>query len=102
MSTLGVRVGKRQKAGVIAHDRFFQKVGVTTVDELVYKTAERKQFGIMRSELDELGTMICRRAVKENRVTLYNNTIYTLTPAVQCSDEKLRVLWIASATEVQH
>ena len=79
-----------------SHERLVEPVRVASVDELVYITAERKHLGVMISELDELGIMICRRCIKEKRVVEFHNVIYTLPTCPPCDDYDIRTLWIRS------
>ena len=92
-----LRPRKRRKP--IAHTRTPSSIYVTNSDELVYITAERGHLGVMLSELDELGKMICRRCVDTQRVVEFKGVIYIPPTIKPCENETLRRLWIQSVPQ---
>lgn len=90
----------RKSRRVIAHTRVPCSISVTDSDELVYVTAERGHLGVMLSELDELGRMICRCCVESKRVVQFRDVIYMPPSINACQNECLKKLWMQSSTLV--
>ena len=89
----------RKRRKTIAHTRTPCSIYVTNSDELVYITAERAHLGVMLSELDELGKMICQRCVKAKRLVEFKGVVYTPPTIRPCENDTLRKLWIQSVPQ---
>lgn len=95
-----LRPRKRRKTVRRTREPF--PVYVTTSHELVYITAERGHWGVMLSELDELGSMICRRCVAEGSVVEWGGVVYTPPATRPCENETFRQLWVESLRALPH
>ena len=89
------RPRKRKRQGVSCK-RDPCAVYVESSEELIYITAERGHWGVMLSELDELGRIICRRCVEAGRLIESKKVVY-IPPTMQpTQDETVRRLWMES------
>ena len=84
----------------ITHTRIPCSIYVSSLDELVYITAERGHLGVMLSELDELGVLICRRCIEAKNVVEFKGVIYIPPTIKPYEDENIKKLWIDSFRRV--
>lgn len=87
----------KQKKRKVTHNRTRYSISLSSSDELMFLIAERGPWGIMLSELDELGKMIYKRCVKDEKVVEIKGVIYLPPQTKPCVDEDLRKLWIESS-----
>jgi hypothetical protein len=84
----------------VIHNRTHSLICISSSEELMFLTAERGAWGIMLSELDELGRMIYKRCIKEEKVIEIKGVIYIPPQTKPCEDEYFRKLWIESSQTI--
>ena len=87
----------KQKTRKVTHNRTRYSIYISSTEELMFLIAERGPWGIMLSELDELGKMIYKRCIKDEKVVEIKGVIYLPPQTEPCVDEDFRKFWIESS-----